>query len=206
MDRTPPATEDEVSNYLNQGAAYVGGLEAFLRHRIPDKFFGWISYAYTHAERRENPDVAYQTHLFDNTHIVSIVANYNFSPNFEIGAKWQYLSGTSETPISSIVPIQDPVTRGLNPLLASADEELHAELTPYHKLDFRISRKWNIRGMKIGGFLDILNLYNRKNTIKFFFRDATFEIQGEEIEIEDWESEEISQLPRIIYVGLTLEF
>ena len=200
------ATEDEVSNYLNQGAAYVGGLEAFLRHRIPDKFFGWISYAYTHAERRENPDVAYQTHLFDNTHIVSIVANYNFSPNFEIGAKWQYLSGTSETPISSIVPIQDPVTRGLNPLLASADEELHAELTPYHKLDFRISRKWNIRGMKIGGFLDILNLYNRKNTIKFFFRDATFEIQGEEIEIEDWESEEISQLPRIIYVGLTLEF
>ena len=48
-------TPDEVSNYLNQGTAYVGGAEVFLRHRIIDKFFGWISYAYTHAERREKP-------------------------------------------------------------------------------------------------------------------------------------------------------
>ena len=98
------------------------------------------------------------------------------------------------------------MTRGLNPLLASVDEELTAELTPYHKLDFRISHKWNIRGMKIGGFLDILNVYNRKNTIKFSFREATIEVQGEEVEIEEWESEEVSQLPRIIYLGLTLEF
>ena len=200
------ATEDGVSNYLNQGAAYVGGVEAFLRHRVIDKFFGWVSYAYTHAERRENPDVTYQPYLFDNTYIVSIVANYNFTPNFEIGAKWQYLSGTSEVPITSLVLIQDPVTRGLNPLLASVDEELRAELTPYHKLDFRISRKWDVRGMKIGGFLDILNVYNRKNTVKFIFKEATIEVQDEEIQIEEWESDEIPQLPRIIYVGLTLEF
>ncbi|MYF97608.1 TonB-dependent receptor, partial [Candidatus Poribacteria bacterium] len=176
------ATEEDFSSYLNQGAAYVGGVEGFLRHRVPDKFFGWISYGYTHAERREKPDVPYQTYLFDNTHIVSIVANYNFTPNFEIGAKWQYLSGTSEVPITSLVLIQDPVTRGLNPLLASADEELRTELTPYHKLDLRISRKWNVRGMKIGGFIDILNVYNRKNTIKFLFKEATIAIQGQEIE------------------------
>ena len=200
------AAETQVSNYLNQGAAYVGGVEAFLRHRIPGKFFGWISYAYTHAEQRDYPDAAYRPYLFDNTHIVSIVANYNFNSNFEIGAKWQYLSGTSEVPISSLILIQDPLTRGLNPLLASVDEELTAELTPYHKLDFRISHKWKVRGMKVGGFLDILNVYNRKNTVKFFFREATIEVQGEEVVIEDWESEELSQLPRIIYLGLTLEF
>ena len=200
------ATEAQFSNYLNQGAAFVGGVEAFLRHRILDKFFGWVSYAYTHAEQREYPDTVYRPYLFDNTHILSVVANYNFTYNFEIGAKWQYLSGTSEVPISSLVLIQDPLTRGLNPLLASVDEELTAELTPYHKLDFRISHKWEVRGMKIGGFLDILNVYNRKNTVKFFFREATIEVQGEEVVIEDWESEELSQLPRIIYVGLTLEF
>jgi len=200
------ATENEVTNYLNQGAAYVGGVEAFLRHRISNKFFGWISYAYTHAERRENPDASYLPYLFDKTHIVSIVANYNFTPNFEIGVKWQYLNGTSEVPISSLVLIQDPVTSGLNPLIASADEELHAELTQYHKLDFRISRKWNVRGMKIGGFLDILNVYNRKNKIKFYFKEATLEIQGEEIEIEEWESEELTQFPFIVYLGLTFEF
>ena len=111
-------TADEIANYLNQGTAYVSGAEAFLRHRVPDKFFGWISYAYTHAERRENPESSYHPYFFDNTNIVSVVANYNFTPKFEIGAKWQYLSGTSEVPISSVVLVQDPLTRGLNPLLA----------------------------------------------------------------------------------------
>ena len=200
-------TPDEVSNYLNQGVGYVGGAEAFLRHRIPDKFFGWISYAYTHAERRENPDAVYQPYLFDNTHIVSIVANYSFTQNFEIGAKWQYLSGTSEVPISSVALIQDPVTRGLNPLLASADEALEAKLTPYHKLDFRISRKWNFKGMKIGGFIEILNVYNRKNTVKFILEpDDTLEIEGENIEIGEEEVFDLPQIPRIPYFGLTLEF
>ena len=198
-------TPDEVSNYLNQGTAYVGGAEVFLRHRIPDKFFGWISYAYTHAERRENPDTAYQPYLFDNTHIVSVVANYNFTPNFEIGAKWQYLSGTSEVPISSIVLIQDPVTRGLNPLLASADEQLSTELAPYHKLDLRVSYKWRLWGLRVGGFLDVLNVYNRKNTIQFIFEEATLDVQGQEVSIER-EVFDAPQLPRIIYFGLTLEF
>ena len=199
-------TEDEVSNFRNQGTGYVGGAEAFLRHRVPDRFFGWISYAYTHAERRENPDATYQPYLFDNTHIVSIVANYNFRPDFEIGAKWQYLSGTSEAPISTLILIQDPVTRGLNPLFAGLDRALSAELTPYHKLDLRISHKWNFRGVKIGGFIEVLNVYNRKNTIGFVLKEGTFEVQGEEFEIEAQEIGEGSQLPLLPYFGLTVEF
>ena len=199
-------TEDKILNFRNQGTGYVGGLEAFLRHRVRDRFFGWISYAYTHAERRENPDATYQPYLFDNTHIISIVANYNFTPDFEIGMKWQYLSGTSEAPISTLILIQDPVTRGLNPLFAGLDRALSAELTPYHKLDLRISRKWNFRGVKIGGFVEVLNVYNRKNTIDFTLEEGTFEVQGEEFEIEAQEVGEGSQLPLLPYFGLTLEF
>ena len=199
-------TADEVLNFRNQGTGYVGGVEAFLRHRVRDRFFGWISYAYTHAERRENPDVTYQPYLFDNTHIVSIVANYNFNPDFEIGAKWQYLSGTSEAPISTLILIQDPVTRGLNPLFAGLDRALTAGLTPYHKLDLRISHKWNIWGMKIGGFIEVLNVYNRKNTIKFVLEEGTFEVQGEEFEIDEQGVGEGSQLPLLPYLGLTVEF
>ena len=200
-------TADEIANYLNQGTAYVGGVEAFLRHRVPDKFFGWISYAYTHAERREDPGDSYQPYFFDNTNIVSVVANYNFTPKFEIGAKWQYLSGTSEVPISSVVLIQDPLTRGLNPLLADVDESVTAELTPYHKLDLRVSYKFDFMGLRVGGFLDILNVYNRKNIVKFVFTpDSSLTVQGEEVEIEEPEIFEAEQFPRIPYIGLTVEF
>ena len=200
-------TADEIANYLNQGVAYVGGAEAFLRHRVPDKFFGWISYAYTHAERRENPEDSYRPYFFDNTNIVSVVANYNFTPKFEIGAKWQYLNGTSEVPISSVILIQDPLTRGLNPLLADVDEAVTAELTPYHKLDLRVSYKFDFMGLRIGAFLDILNVYNRKNSVKFVFTpDEPLEVQGEEVEIEEPEIFEAQQFPRIPYFGLTVEF
>ncbi len=200
-------TADEIANYLNQGTAYVSGAEAFLRHRVPDKFFGWISYAYTHAERRENPGDSYRPYFFDNTNIVSVVANYNFTPKFEIGAKWQYLNGTSEVPISSVVLVQDPLTRGLNPLLADIDESVTAELTPYHKLDLRVSYKFDFMGLQIGAFLDILNVYNRKNSVKFVFTpDEPLEVQGEEVEIEEPEIFEAQQFPRIPYFGLTVEF
>ena len=200
-------TADEIAHYLNQGTAYVGGAEAFLRHRVPDRFFGWISYAYTHAERRENPVDSYRPYFFDNTNIVSVVANYNFTPKFEIGAKWQYMNGTSEVPISSVVLVQDPLTRGLNPLLADVDESVTAELTPYHKLDLRVSYKFDFMGLRVGGFLDILNVYNRKNTVKFVFTpEEPLEVQGEEVEIEEPEIFEAQQFPRIPYVGLTVEF
>ena len=198
-------TKNSAGNYLNQGAGYIGGAEAFLRHRVLDKFFGWISYSWTHAERRENPDVNYKPHLFDRTHIVSIVANYSFTPNFEIGAKWQYLSGTSEAPVNSITLVQDPITRGLNPLLASAEENFTVELEPYHKLDMRVSRKWKLWGTQIGGFLDIINIYNRKNKIKIVI-DEPQEITGTDNIYLDEGTGELPQLPLIVYLGLTLDF
>ncbi len=203
----PEGDSSENRTYLNQGIAFVGGIEGFLKHRVPSKFFGWISYAYTHAELREHPGARYQPYLFDNTHILSLVANYNLTSTLEIGAKWQYLSGTSEVPFTSIFLIQDPVTRGLNPLLASVEEAVFAELTPYHKLDFRVSQKWNIMGMQIGGFIDILNLYNRENKVKFILKEgATLEIAGESTEVEEQETADVPQLPRILYFGITLEF
>ncbi len=198
-------TKNKDGDYLNQGTGYIGGAEAFVRHRVLDKFFGWVSYSWTHAERRENPDADYKPHLFDRTHIVSIVANYNFTPNFEIGAKWQYLSGTSEAPVNSITLVQDPITRGLNPLLAAAEENFTVELEPYHKLDMRVSRKWKLWETQVGGFLDILNIYNRKNKIKLVI-DEPQKITGtDDIYLEEGTGE-LPQLPLIVYVGLTLDF
>ena len=61
-------------------------------------------------------------------------------------------------------------------------------------------------GMKIGGFIEILNVYNRKNTIEFIQNEGTFEVQGEEVTIEEREVGTARQLPLLPYVGLTLEF
>ena len=184
-------------DYLNQGIGFIGGAEAFLRHRVNEKFFGWLSYAWTHREQRTHLDVPYEPYIFDNTHIISLVGNYNISPTFEVGAKWQYSSGTTGVHVSEILLIQDPTTRGMQPLINNIQTEEGttslASLPSYHRLDVRVSKTWHREGWRIGGFLEILNVYNRKNVIKFY------NPAGDNVD-------QAPQFPIIPYIGLTVEF
>ena len=162
--------------YLNQGRGFVNGAEVFLRHRVDEKFFGWVSYAYTHAERRETPDDVYKPFLFDNTHIVSIVANYNPTTKTEIGAKWQYSSGTSAVPLHTLLNIQDPVTLGMHPLLSDvAGAIVPTEFQAYHRLDLRFSRKRTLWGLPVTTFTEIWNVYSSSNKTKFNFANRLVE-------------------------------
>ena len=187
------------SGYLNQGSGYVGGAEVFLRHRVNDQFFGWISYAWTHAERRADPTAEYRPYLFDNMNVVTLVGSYRFSPTFEFGAKWQYSSGTSAVPVSEVFLVQDPVTRGMRQLLPdenlSSEQEAEnlLELPTYHRLDIRFSKKWDFGSWQLGGFLEVLNVYNRRNPIRA-------------INPTDGEVSDESQFPILPYIGLTVEF
>ena len=205
------------TEYLNQGSGFVNGAEVFLRHRISEKFFGWVSYAYTHAERRETPDDVYQPFLFDNTHIVSIVANYSPTTKTEIGAKWQYASGTSAVPLSTLLMIQDPVTLGMHPLLSDvAGAIVPTEFQAYHRLDFRFTRKRKWWGLPVTMFTEIWNVYNSKNKIRFNFADKLVkEINAAEIEnAEEFplklesptEYTSLVRFPFSINVGIIYEF
>ena len=186
-----------MANHLNQGVGYIGGAEAFLKHRISEKFFGWLSYAWTHREQRTHPNAPYEPYIFDNTHIISLVGNYNISPTLEVGAKWQYSSGTSRVHISEILLIQDPMTRGMQPLINNIQTEegtsSFASLPAYHRLDLRVQKTWNRDGWRIGAFLEILNAYNRKNIIKFY------NPAGDDVE-------DVPQFPIIPYIGMIIEF
>ena len=183
-------------SYHNQGTGYISGAEAFLRHRVNEKFFGWLSYAWTHREHRTHPDAPYEPYIFDNTHIISLVGNYNIRPTLEIGAKWQYSSGTTGAHVSEILLIQDPMTRGMQPIFHDVQGERQvsmASLPSYHRLDVGVRKIWHRKGWQISGFLEILNVYNRKNIIKLY------NPAGDDVQ-------EARQFPIVPYIGLTIEF
>ena len=203
------------SAYLNQGTGYVSGAEIFLRHRVSEKFFGWMSYAYTHAERRETSDDVYKPFLFDNTHVVSIVANYSPTTKTEIGAKWQYSSGTTAVPLNALIMVQDPVTVGMHPLISDvAGAIFPTEFPAYHRLDLRLSRKSTLWGLPVTAFTEILNAYNRKNKIRLRVADnlvegletLAFESETEELDLEINEYLEIPQFPFTFSAGIIYEF
>ncbi len=205
--------------YLNQGTGFVSGAEIFLRHRVSEKFFGWLSYAYTHLERRETPDDVYKPFVFDNTHVVSIVANYNPTTKTELGAKWQYSSGTTAVPLNALVMVQDPVTIGMHPLISDvAGAIFPIELPAYHRLDIRFTTKKKWWGLPVTAYTEIWNVYNRKNKIRFRLDDGLadrleadletleFEEETEELNIDFNEDLEIPQFPFTFSVGLLYEF
>ena len=94
-----------------------------------------------------------------------------------------------------MILIQDPVTQGMRPFPFSTDGETRAvELPIYHRLDVRISRKVDVNGWQIGGFLEIWNVYSKRNTIKF-------------VSPTDGSVTEIPQFSiPIPYLGMTVEF
>ena len=199
--------------YRNQGIGFVNGAELFLRHRVSEKFFGWLSYAYTHAERQETPNARYKPFLFDNTHIVSLVANYSPTPKNDIGAKWQYVSGTSAVPLSTLLMIQDPVTLGMHPLLSDVvSANAPAAFQAYHRLDLRLSRKRTQWGIPITEFIEVWNVYNSQNKINFSFPDKLVtefkEVDSEEfpIDLETSEYRSPVRFPFNFTFGATYEF
>lgn len=218
IDSFEDATADiPTFDYLNQGDGFVGGVEFFLRHRIKDRFFGWISYAYTHSERRNHPKDAYKPYLFDNSHIVSVVANYNISHNSEIGMKWHYLSGTSAAPIGALFQIQDPVTLGMNKIISdNLGAVLEAELPPYHRLDLRWSGKTRYFGLPVTQFFEIWNAYFflHQNSMRLSFSDLVFDVieniapedLPEDFDPATLESIKVPQIPFLFTVGVIYEF
>ena len=201
--------------YLNQGTGFVNGAEMFLRHRVSEKFFGWVSYAYTHAERRETSNDAYNPFLFNNTHIVSIVANYSPTTKTEIGARWQYSSGTTAVPLSTLMMIQDPVTVGMHPLISDVTGAIvPLEFPVYHRLDLRLSRKSIWWGLPVTAFTEVWNVYNRQNKIRLRVADKLveglerleFEDDTEELDLEINEYLEIPQFPFTFSAGVIYEF
>ncbi len=209
-------SDDAVTtDYLNQGTGFVSGAEIFLRHRVSEKFFGWLSYAYTHTERRETPNDAYKPFLFDNTHIVSIVANYSPTVKTEIGAKWQYSSGTTAVPLSNLITVQDPVTAGMHPLISDvAGAIFPTEFPSYHRLDLRLSEKRTLWRLPVTAYAEILNVYHRKNKIRFHLVDrlleeletSEFEEAADELDFKIDEYFEIPQLGFTFSAGLIYEF
>lgn len=202
--------------YLNQGSGFVNGAEMFLRHRVSEKFFGWVSYSYTHAERRETPDDVYKPFLFDNTHIVSIVANYSPTTKTEIGARWQYSSGTSAVPLHTLLNIQDPVTLGMHPLLSDvAGAIVPTEFQAYHRLDLRFSRKRTLWGLPVTTFTEIWNVYSSSNKTRFNFANRlveginTAEFENEEefpLDLESAEYKSPIRFPFNFTFGVIYEF
>lgn len=148
-----------------QGRAY--GLEFFLR-KTKGTFNGWISYTLGKSERQF--DQINEGNWFnarqDRTHDISVVAMYNLTKNWSLGANFVYYTGNAITFPSAKYELNGKT-------IYYYTERNGYRMPDYHRMDLSATyepKKMHKRFNSSWTF-GIYNVYNRKNAYIIDFRD-----------------------------------
>ena len=170
---------DSEAVFKSGGTGWARGVEVFLQRRS-GALTGWIGYAlgWTRRTFPELNDGRPFPPKYDRRHDLSFVASYEVGA-WRLGASLAYASGQAFTPVS-----ESPTPRN------------SARLQPYHRLDVSASRSFALRGTDSEFYVQIFNVYSRRN--EWF-------VQLDSVDPEV-DPRKIKQLPIIPTLGLNFSF
>ncbi len=159
--------------YNNEGKGRVYGAEFFLRHKMANHFFGWLTYTISRSERKDFGSDKWRPFTQDQTHILSLILSYDLPKNWSVGGRYRLISGNLYTPVLG-------ATYNLNTgTYVQAAGDTNSERLPlFHQLDIRVDKRWVLQGWTLNVYLDIQNTYNRGNpegiTYSYDFRESAY--------------------------------
>lgn len=174
----------------NGGRGRTVGAEVLLRHEISEHFYGWIAYTLsrTDIDLRES-DNAYVLTDFDQTHILTVVAQTNLPWGITLGGRFRAVTGNpTNAPLGSV---HDVDTTNYNGLGSSTQS---IRLPAFHQLDLRADKKFVFDTFSLTTYLDLLNVYNQANAEGFLS------------DYRNREQEPIPSLPILPVIGMSGEF
>lgn len=100
----------------------------------------------------------------DRTHQISLVLNYKFNDEWQIGGRWRYSTNTPFTPIvGNGDTFNLPVVGRPTFLVRYSDRFNSDRLHPVHQLDIRIDRFLNYGWGYANYYIEFINFYARRN-------------------------------------------
>jgi TonB family protein len=142
----------------NQGGAYSYGLEVMLKHDVTRRFYGWLAYTLSRSMAQQEPDGPYLPFVFDQTHILTLVASVRLGLGWELGARFRLVSGRPDTPVLGGIFDSD---QDLYRRIIGA--RLDGRLSLFHQLDLRVEKTWLFKLWRLAVYLDVQNVYNATN-------------------------------------------
>ncbi|MDP4192911.1 MAG: TonB-dependent receptor plug domain-containing protein, partial [Bacteroidota bacterium] len=185
-----------------EGEAY--GVEFFL-NKMAGNVSGWAGYTLSWTRRKFDDLNMGKVFFpkFDRRHDISVILTYKIFDNLSLGITWIYASGQGFTlPIGQYRA--DPI--GLNPQSTIQYDYMlrnQYKLPDYHKLDLNITYKFNWGRALIETYLNIYNVYNRKNAFAYIASEDKIKEEGNSFSIPKFHS--ISLFPFIPSVGFNIK-
>ncbi|UCH66210.1 MAG: TonB-dependent receptor [Ignavibacterium sp.] len=175
--------EDDILNYNNKGYGFAQGIDFMLKGDLFGIIDGWISYGFINTKRRWLDFEELSSSTFDITHNFTVIAKYNITSAFQVGANYKYASGKPFTPVvgANYIPhfdIFEPVY----------EKDNSARHPTYQRLDIRFTyitqffnNYFTVLYVEVLNILDINNIfgysynrdYSKKSRVDSYFGRRT---------------------------------
>ncbi|MEA2560305.1 MAG: hypothetical protein QOH06_1809 [Acidobacteriota bacterium] len=134
------------------------GIEMMLRGAAGPRTNWWANYALASTEDHiRGAEIRRQT---DQPHTFNLYVDTLLGKNWSLSAAWRYHTGWPTTRVFAEVDEDGELV----PVLGKLNSE---RLPSYHRMDLRASRDWQLRSSRLTFFVDLQNVYNRKNIAGF---------------------------------------
>jgi hypothetical protein len=161
------------SVYTSQTLGRSFGLELLVRQQFGRRFFGWIGYTVMRSETGRQRSgwraERWTPSDYDQRHSVVALASVDLPQSFRIGGRFRLVTGSPYTPI--VGSVVSPM--GYLPVSGRTNSE---RFPTFHQLDIRVDRRWLARRIVVTAYIDIQNVYNRKNAEALIYSDDYREI------------------------------
>jgi len=164
-----PTGFDDLSNDIpfalepiaSEGKGYSRGLEIFIQKKLSEiPLYGLISFTLSETKFKSF-EGGYRPSTYDSRVILNIALGYRFNQEWEVSSKFRIATGQPTTPF---LPNGQKDWKNYN---------LGQRLPTFHALDFRVDKRWNLGNYSLITYLDIQNLYGRKNVSTYRWNPRT---------------------------------
>ncbi len=167
----------------NEGEGRAYGVELFIQKKLSEiPVYGLLSLTLAKSEFKSIEGI-YRPSKYDSRFIANLALGWRINPDWELSGKFRLATGVPTTNFTSQGKID------------YANYNEGERLPVYHSMDVRVDRRWTFAGLALITYIDIQNVYNRKNIsgIDWNFRENRQEFNESALGI----------LPSI---GINLEF
>jgi hypothetical protein len=144
---------------VNEGQGRAYGAQILVRQELFHGFFGWLSYSLIRSERKDHPSTDWRLFDYDQTHVATLVASYDFGAGFQAGIRLRYSSGFPRTPV-----IGGTMNLALDRYEPVFGAQNSIRIPDFIQADARVSKHFDFDAMtKLDIFLDVQNVTDQQN-------------------------------------------
>ncbi len=144
-------------NYNNSGKARAFGVESQIRYDF-SPWSGWISYTLSRATRWDSVS-AEALSQFDQTHVVTATGSWELPRNWQLSARFRYVTGNPYTPV-----LGGTLDADNDVYVPTRGRYFSERVGSFSQLDLRLDKKWIYDRWILTFYIDIQNVLNHSNS------------------------------------------